>query len=126
MTLKAGALVDIGDFSDTGWVALAVASGFTSTLQIRRIGDRVNVKGSITPTTNWGAANASNIAITATEAFDSQYWPPESLLFTCPTAATSALVTFRVGWQSNGQCSVRCDTATHTSAVTLNFDYLVS
>lgn len=126
MTIGAGALVDVGDFGDTGWDAVAVEAGFTSALQIRRQGDRVNVKGNVAPSTNWGAANTSNIVIDVANAFDAGFRPPESLTFTCASGATTALVTFRVTWQANGLCQVRCDTATHTGACVMNFDYLAN
>lgn len=126
MTIAAGALVDVADFGDTGWKAVVVEAGFVSALQIRRIGHRVNVKGNVAPAANWGAANATNIIIDTGNAFATEFRPPESLTFTCASGATTALVTFRVTWQANGLAQIRCDTATHTGACVLNFDYLAT
>ncbi len=109
---------------DTGWITPTVAAGFTSTLKLRKIGSRVTVKGLITPTTNWGAINASNVVV-ATGGITSDFVPPENLAFTLTGSTTAAFVVFRVAWQTSGQVSIRCDTATSNSGVYVNFDYLV-
>lgn len=52
MTLAAGALVDVADFGDSGWITLDLAAGISAvagyTPQVRRIGAQCYIRGRIT------------------------------------------------------------------------------
>lgn len=110
---------------DTGWVAVAAAAGFTSSLEVRRIGHDVKMRGALTPTTNWGAANSMQTPVSA-GAIPADARPATNLNFIMPTTAGTAATIFRVVVQSNGGMSVRCDTATFVSAVSLSASYFDS
>lgn len=110
---------------DTGWVAVAAAAGFTSSLEVRRIGHDVKMRGALTPTTNWGAANSMQTPVSA-GGIPADARPATNLNFIMPTTAGTAATIFRVVVQSNGGMSVRCDTATFVSAVSLSAGYFDS
>ena len=109
---------------DTGWVTCTLVDGYTGPLRARRIGSRVNLQGVVTPTTNWGAAQANNTPVAASGVpLGSR--PSDNLVFYCAGAAITTAAEFRVAITSTGSISVRCGAATHTSGVYINVDYLV-
>ena len=110
---------------DTGWLAVPAAAGFTSSLEVRRIGRSVKMRGALTPTTNWGAANSMQTPV-AVGGIPAGCRPATNLNFIMPTTAGTAATIFRVVVQSNGGMSVRCDTATFVSAVSLSAGYFDS
>src|SRR5512134_2030007 len=74
---------------DTGWVSVPAAVGFTSSLEVRRIGHSVTFRGALTPAANWGAANALNQAVDV-GGIPAQFRSPVSLGLLSPTTATVA------------------------------------
>lgn len=110
---------------DTGWLAVPAAAGFTSSLEVRRIGRDVKMRGALTPTTNWGAANSMQTPV-AVGGIPSGCRPATNLNYIMPTTAGTAATIFRVVVQSNGGMSVRCDTATFVSAVSVSAGYFDS
>lgn len=105
------------------WTPQGAAAGFTSTLEFSRVGDEVFVIGLLGTNTNWGAANANNTPV-AVGGLPVEFRPdPESLVYSCATAAAVATTVFRVAIQTNGSISVRCSTATHTNSVYVNVSY---
>jgi hypothetical protein len=110
---------------DTGWVAVPAAAGFTSSLQVRRIGHEVKTRGTLTPTVDWGAANSLQQPV-AVGGVPAEFRSPISLVILGASGATSAAVVFRVALQSNGGIQVRCNTAAHTNSCSVNHAYLNS
>jgi hypothetical protein len=110
---------------DTQWVSVSAAPGFTSNLEIRRIGNVVFYKGTLLPNTNWGNANSLQQPVAA-NAIPAQFRPPESLIYVGGTGATTAATVFRVAVQSNGGVQVRCSTAAHTNSVSVNVSFLAN
>lgn len=110
---------------DTGWLAVPAAAGFTSSLEVRRIGHDVKMRGALTPTTNWGAANSQQTPV-AVGGIPDGCRPATNLNYIMPTTAGTAATIFRVVVQSNGGMSVRCDTATFVSAVSVSPSYFDS
>lgn len=110
---------------DTGWLAVPAAAGFTSSLEVRRIGHDVKMRGALTPTVNWGAANSMQTPV-AVGGIPADARPAANLNFIMPTTAGTAATIFRVVVQSNGGMSVRCDTATFVSGVSLSAGYFDS
>lgn len=110
---------------DTGWLAVPAAAGFTSSAEVRRVGNDVKMRGALTPTVNWGAANSQQTPV-ATGGIPDGCRPATNLNFIMPTTAGTAATKFRVVVQSNGGMSVRCDTATFVSAVSLSPSYFDS
>lgn len=108
---------------DSGWVTIVAATGFTSALQARRIGDRVQYQGSLGVDTNWGAANSLQQPVTA-GAIPADLRPDVSLNFLGASGSTSAANLFRIAIQSNGGIQVRCNTATHGNSVNVNETFL--
>lgn len=108
---------------DTGWVNVPAAAGFTSSLQVRRIAHRVMLRGTLSPSVDWGAANSLQQPVAA-GGIPLEFRPPISLVTLGPTGATTAATIFRVAVQSNGGIQVRCNTAAHTNSVSVNFTYL--
>lgn len=104
---------------DTGWVNITAAAGFTSTLQVRRIGDQVTYRGTLVPNTDWGAANSLQMPV-AVGGVPAEFRPPASLIYIGASGATSAANLFRVAIQSNGGIQVRCNTAAHTNSCSVN------
>lgn len=124
MGLQAGALVDVADFADTGQVDLSpfLNAGFTaSSLNVSRTGQTVFLEGEVTPAANWGAANSNQLIISGGIA--AQFLPLTNRLYVMPTAAGTAATIFRVQITTSGTLAVRCDTATHVSAVSLSLVY---
>lgn len=109
---------------DQAWQSIAVIAGFTSALQYRRRGQRVTIRGTITPSVDWGAVNSLQMPV-AVGTLPVGVAPPVSHTIVCATSAGQATVVFRVVIQSNGGIQVRCNTAAHPSAVNINFDYLM-
>lgn len=105
--------------TDTDWVPVVAAAGFTSTLEVRRIGNEVTYQGTLLPTTNWGAANSLQQPVTA-GSIPQEFRPLVSLIYITGSGATSAANLFRVAIQSNGGIQVRCNTATHTNSCSVN------
>lgn len=110
---------------DTGWVAVPAAAGFTSALNVRRIGHLVMLRGTLTPSVDWGAANSLQQPVAA-GGIPLQFRTPISLNHVGATSSTTVTTNFRVQVQSNGGISVRCTTAAHTSSCSVNFSYLDS
>lgn len=110
---------------DTGWLAVPAAAGFTSSLEVRRIGRDVKMRGALTPTVNWGAANSMQTPV-AVGGIPAGCRPATNLNYIMPTTAGTAATIFRVVVQSNGGMSVRCDTATFVSAVSVSASYFDS
>ena len=104
---------------DSGWVNITAAAGFTSTLQVRRIGDQVTYRGTLVPNTDWGAANSLQMPV-AVGGVPAEFRPPASLIYIGASGATSAANLFRVAIQSNGGVQVRCNTAAHTNSCSVN------
>ena len=109
-----------GQVYDTGWVTVPAAAGFTSALEVRRIGHLVIYRGTLSPTTNWGAANSLQMPV-AVGGIPAEFRFPLSLIWIGASGATSAANLFRVAIQSNGGIQVRCNTATHTNSCSINF-----
>lgn len=108
---------------DTGWVSVPAAAGFTSSLQVRKIGHSITYRGTLTPTVDWGAANSLQQPV-ATGGIPAQFRFPISLILPGSSGATSAAPIFRVAIQSNGGIQVRCNTAAHTNSCSVNFTNL--
>lgn len=125
MAIAAGALIDVADYADTGWVAVPAAAGFTSALEVRRIGHLVMLRGTLGTTTDWGAAGSLQQAIAA-GGVPAQFRSPITMSILGASGATAAATWFRVAIQSSGGIQVRCSTATHTNTVSVNHTYLDS
>lgn len=125
MAIMAGALIDVADFADTGWVSVTAAAGFSSSLEVRRIGHNVTLRGTLLPTTDWGAANSLQQAVAA-GGIPAEFRSPISLTILGATGATTAATIFRVAIQSNGGIQVRCSTAAHTNSCSVNLTYVDS
>ena len=119
MTLKAGALIDIADFGDTGWTSIALLAGYTGTLEGCRVGNDIWLRGTVAPTTNWGAAQADNLIVSA---LSSNLQTPQPFAeMKAGTAITTAAI-FRVAF-NGAEIRVRCGAATHTSGVYVSVNY---
>lgn len=110
---------------DSGWVNITAAAGFTSTLQVRKIGDEVTYRGTLVPNTDWGAANSLQVPV-AVGGVPAEFRPPASLIYVGATGATTAATNFRVAIQSNGAIQVRCNTAAHTNSCSVNENLLTT
>lgn len=110
---------------DTGWVAVPAAAGFTSSLEVRRIGRSVKMRGALTPVTNWGAANSNQTPV-AVGGIPAGSRPAANIAFICATTAGTAATIFRVLIAATGTITVRCDTATFVSAVNIGVCYFDS
>lgn len=110
---------------DTGWVAVTAAAGFTSALNVRRIGHFVMLRGTLTPTVDWGAASSLQTPVAA-GSIPAQFRSPVSMSILGASGATSAVTWFRVAILSNGGIQVRCSTAAHTNSVSINHTYIDS
>lgn len=121
MTKQAGGLVDIGDLDpDSGWEPLTLLAGYTGNLFARRIGIRINVRGLVTPTVNWGVANADN-QICDSVPTDLQPGDP----FVTISAAQGGLATTVWRTASSGVfINLRPSTGGATTGVYINYDYL--
>lgn len=108
---------------DGGWVAIPAAAGFTSSLNARLVGGRVQFRGTLLPNTDWGAANSLQQPV-ATGGVPAELRPPISLIYIGASGAGLATVVFRVAIQSNGGIQVRCNTAAHTNSVSVNDTFL--
>lgn len=104
---------------DTGWVAVPAAAGFTSALEVRRIGDQVTYRGTLLPNVDWGAANSLQQPVAA-GGVPAEFRPPASLIYLGATSAATASTVFRVAIQSNGGIQIRCNTAAHPNSVNIN------
>jgi hypothetical protein len=122
MTIRAGGLVDVADFADTGWQAVTATSGYTSDLLARFHHGRAELNGTIAPTTDWGSANAQNVAVNP-GGVPSFARPTTNNLYIAISSDTNAGVQFRVTIHANGQISVRCNSASHTGAANINYVY---
>jgi len=109
--------------TDSGWVPVVAAAGFTSSLEVRRKGNEVTYQGTLSPTTNWGAANSLQQPVAA-GAIPAEFRPLVSLIYIGGSGATSAANLFRIAIQSNGGIQVRCNTATHTNSCSVNTQLL--
>jgi hypothetical protein len=104
---------------DTGWVAVPAAAGFTSSLEVRRIGHSVTYRGSLLPTVDWGAASSLQQPVAA-GGIPAQFRTPVSLNYVGATASAVVTTTFRVQIRSDGGIQVRCSAAAHTSSCSVN------
>lgn len=112
------------NFRDSGWDSLNadLAAGFSSSnFRVSRVDETVFIEGQVTPTTNWGGAMAANNIMGTV--LDAQFRPAISHITINASSAFGAMVNFRVAIQSSGQIQVRCDTATHTGDVYINYAY---
>lgn len=105
--------------TDTGWVSVTAAAGFTSTLEVRRRGNEVTYRGTLLPNTDWGAANSLQQPVAAAS-IPAEFRPPASLIYIGGSGAGSAANLFRIAIQSNGGVQVRCNTASHTNSCSVN------
>jgi hypothetical protein len=110
---------------DTGWIAVPAAAGFTSSLEVRRRDGRAQLRGTLVPTVDWGAANSLQQPVAA-GGIPAGLRTPISLVTLGPSGATTAATIFRVAVQSNGGIQVRCNTAAHTNSCSVNFPYFTS
>lgn len=108
---------------DTGWVAVPAAAGFTSSLNVRRVGHLVMFRGTLLPAVDWGAANSLQQAV-AVGGIPVQFRTPVSVVILGASGATSAAVVFRVAISSNGGIQVRCNTGAHTNSCSVNTTYM--
>jgi hypothetical protein len=121
MAIRAGGLVDVADFgTDSGWEPLTLLAGYTGTLFARRIGNRVNVRGIVNPSTNWGAANADN-QICSTVPTSLQ--PGNAFVTICASASSTAGAYFRAA-SAGANINIRPSNASYTGGVYVNYDYL--
>lgn len=111
---------------DTGWTAITtvLTAGWTSTLEGRRIGNRVELRGTIDPNGgNWGAVNTSWDVVVA---MPLNFTPVNSRVYLLPSGIPgSAGIAFRVSVSSARAVTVRCSAASHTGAVYINVSYIV-
>lgn len=114
-----------GTVYDTGWVAVPAAAGFTSALNVRRIGHHVTLRGTLSPSVDWGAANSAQQPVAA-GGVPLEFRSPFSLNIVGATGALTAATVFRVIVQSSGGIQVRCSTAAHTNSCSVNFTYVDS
>lgn len=110
---------------DTGWVAVPAAAGFTSTLEVRRIGEEVMYRGTLLPNVDWGAANSLQQPVAA-GGVPAEFRPPASLIYLGASGAGVATTVFRVAVQSNGGIQVRCSTAAHTNSCSVNLPLMAT
>lgn len=104
---------------DTGWVAVPAAAGFTSSLEVRKVGGKIEYRGSLLPNTDWGVANSAQQPVAA-GGVPVGFRPPISLLYIGASGATVATTVFRVAIQSSGGIQVRCSTGGSTNSVSVN------
>ena len=100
--------------------APAVAS---STLQVERVGRQVEITGSLTPTTNWGALNALTIPVAA-GGIPADCTPGVSRIYACTANGGTASVVWRVTINADGSIQARCNTATSTTVLHLTLGWL--
>ncbi len=110
---------------DTGWVSVPAAAGFTSALFVRRIGHDVKMRGTLTPTVDWGAANSLQTPV-AVGGVPLEFRSPVTLSILGPSGAATAATIMRVAVLSNGGIQVRCSAAAHPNSVSINFSYFDS
>lgn len=110
--------------TDTGWVSVPAAAGFTSSLFVRLQGGRATFRGTLLPNTDWGAANSLQQPV-AVGGIPAEFRPAVSEVLIGPSAAATAGVVFRVAIVTNGGIQVRCSAAAHTNSCYVMFDYLV-
>ena len=114
---------------DTGWVTIPTTLGspWTSTLRARRIGSRVNWKGSVDPnSTNWGAINNPQTIVSDLATTHPEFVPVDTMpfLFSANTP-NSAPAQFRANIQSNGLIVARCSETNYAFGMNVVCDYLV-
>lgn len=117
---------NVSDTADTGWTAIptVLTAGWSSTLEGRRIGNRVELRGTIDPNGgNWGAINTSWDVVVA---MPLNFTPSQSRVYLLPSGIPgSAGIAFRVSVSSARAVTVRCSSASHTGAVYINVSYIV-
>lgn len=119
MVTRAGGLVDVADFTDSGWVPLALVAGYTGTLSARLYRGRIELRGLVTPTTNWGAALADNQICNTVP---SNLQATTAIVVLC-AGGPGTTTWFRV--TANGAfISVRSQGATSAASVYINHDFL--
>lgn len=126
MVQKAGALIDVADFGDTGWVDATgwLAAGRTGTdFAVRRVGALVSWVGIVTPTTDWGTAMSSQTIISSPD-IPEEFRPTASLVWWAATTHVGSTgLQHRLNFTTGGGISTRCNTATNSNGVYVNFSY---
>lgn len=113
-------LIDAGFFTDTGWVALTPAAGFTASnsLAIRRIGKRVSFRGGLHRTAgNWTATLETAFTLP-----DTSYRPNGLARFLFPGFATVAGSPGLLGVLAAGSSSFQIAAAGSTGAADAYLD----
>lgn len=106
--------------TDTGWVPLTLASGYSSGsgFAIRKVGKSVRLRGSLSVATNWGAAGFNNVVVTAANGIPTALRPSNSQAFACDMDVSGTPITpARVAIGSDGSISVRPGVASSTGMV---------
>lgn len=109
--------------TDSGWVSVPAAAGFTSSLEVRLVGGRTQFRGTLLPNTDWGVANSLQQPVAA-GGVPAAFRPPISLIYITASGATVATTVFRTAIQSNGGIQVRCSTGGSTNSVSVNETFL--
>lgn len=104
----------------TPWLAGTYVS---NGLQVRTLGDMVFWRGRLGPGVDWGAANATNTAMTGIPA---QYCPGVEMGWVLTPFLNSASLKFQVRLTPAGTLTVRADLASRTEQVFINFCFLSS
>lgn len=106
---------------DSGWVALTLKAGFGGTLSVRLRGNRVQLRGLVTPNTSWAGGMADNQIV---DSLPATYHPVGAHVEICASASIADGTVFRVA-SSGAIISVRSATGGgYTPGVYINYDYL--
>lgn len=99
-------------------------NGFVSNgLQVRTFGALVFWRGRLGPNTDWGAANATNTALSGIPA---QYCPSVEMGWIVTPALNSAGLIFQARITSGGTFTVRSSLASRTEQIFVNMCYLAN
>ena len=119
MTIRAGGLVDVADFGDTGWVPLTLAAGYGGTLSARLYRGHIELRGLVSTDTDWGASMSDNQIC---DSVPSDLQADDPIVIIC-AGGSSTTTWFRV--TINGAfVSIRSQAASATAGVYINHDYL--
>lgn len=126
MTLRAGALIDIADFGDTGQVDLSgiMNTGYGSVaFEGSRVGSVVFLSGEISPSGgSWGTANSNSVAVPS-GGLPGALRPLVRWRTIQPAAAGTVASIFRVDIQTDGRIDVRCSSDAYTGNVRMELVY---
>jgi len=115
MAIQAGALIDVADFADTGWVDVTLAAGLTNvsgfTLQVRRIGVVVYAQGRIA-----GLTANTQTTITASPHLSAEFRPVIATWELGPVSNGGDPSTDIVRVAVNSSGSITCRTQAGTQA----------